>query len=252
MSPAFDASAGLLRLPLPAVELLGRLAAGADEESGSAPEALALLERLDVIEEGRLHPVVIPLARTIATPLARMVVRVGAPAEAVEARAWLDAGVATYARPVDGLLELVAGPAAGAPVFVAGLVDLGPRPPAPVRGVVTLSVLAVQRLLGVHGSPNQAYDSVAAAVPERWREPLAALWAACRRTWTVRVRWLVGEGRVAHHTLGVIDGGEAGLWHYVRTTGSEGEATLSPTGAREVWRELCGLLPSEGELVGGA
>lgn len=252
MIPAFDATTGLLRLPALAVELLGRLAAGDDQQrlTARAPDAFALLERLGVVEHGGLHPAVVALAEAIARPLVRMVVRVGPPAAPVEARAWLDAGFAAYARPVDGILELAPGPPSGAPVFAAGLVDLGPRPPAPARGVVTVPDRAVRELLGSNGSPDPEAVLAVAGLPPAWRAPLALLAEACRCTWSVQVRWMVGEGRVAQRSVGVIDGGTAGLWRYERPAVSGRDlASLSPTRTREVWRELCALLPSERELL---
>lgn len=248
---AFDAEAGIVRLPALAVEMLGRMAAGEDAEvlGRRAPDAMGLLERLGVVEGAELHPAVRELARAVAAPLVRMVVRVGRPAAAREARAWLDAGFAAYADRVAGnLYELVAGPPAAAPVFAAGLVGLGPRPLPRVQGEVVIADRAVRALLGDPADPEAVLT--AAAVPAHWRAPLLALAASGRSTWSVQTRWMVAEGRVGRRSVGAVDGGDAGLWRYERrAVDGRDLAWMRPVRAREVWRELCALLPAEEELL---
>lgn len=226
-------------MPALAVEALGRVAVGDDLERvrGRAPGAVGLLERLGVVVGGRVDPAVEVLAGVIGAPLVRVAVKIGAPAPAVaEGRAWLGAGFGAYAWPgEDGLYELGPGLPSGAPVFVAGLVGLGPRPPSPVTGEVVVREEALRALRGGDRAAAGAAPDAVLAIADNLRS-----------VWSAQARWMVGQDRVARRGLRVLDAGDAGLWEHRR----EGElARLRPVRSREVWRELCALLPAEAELL---
>lgn len=258
VEPRFDPAEGELRLPAVAVELLGRLGRGTDRAVlwERAPEALALLERLGVVDGGDVHPTALPMADTIGAPLVRSVLRAGAPGPTLEARGWIAAGVAVVATPVgDDLYDLAVGHPSAVPIVIAGIVDLGPRPVPATDGAVVLPERAVRALVDPRGHGDLQPDEVleAAQVPQDRRGALRRLAEDCRASWSAEARWMVGVDRVARARVRVLDGGPAGLWRYERRR-AEGRdiARLEPTTAREVWRELCALLPSEGELLAGA
>ena len=260
LTARFDPAAGELRLPAPAIEALGRVASpGAPQEpSREAAGGIGVLEELGVVEGGRVHPAVARVAAVIGAPLVRVAVRVGPPAAPFEARVWLDAGFAVCARPAGGgggggggeLHEMVVGPPSATPVVIAGLVDLGPRPRLGLVGGVVLPDLAVRALLGevARGAPEDFVE--AAGVPAVWRAPLVALAGHARRTWSASARWMVGEGRVARREVGVVDGGDEGLWRCQPVRVQDRRlARLRPVRSRDIWRELCALLPTGEKLA---
>lgn len=258
VEPLFDPGQGELRLPAVAVEALGRIGRGTERGvlQQRAPEALALLERLGAVDGDDVHPTLTSMAETIGAPLVRSVLRAGAPGPTLEARGWIAAGSAVFASPVgDELYDLAPGHPSATPVVIAGLVDLGPRPIPEVDavdGVVVLPDRAVRALVDPRGHGDPSPDEVleAARVPADWHGALRRLAEHCTASWSAEARWMAGTDRVAHTRVGVLDGGPAGLWRYERQSAEGREAArLEPTTARQVWRELCALLPSEEELL---
>jgi hypothetical protein len=104
-----------------------------DEGEAPAPEPpeVDALAALGLVIDGRPDPGFAALARTVATPLVRLVVDRVAPPPAVRCPGWITPGLAVLALPhPSGKDQVLAVPTSEIVLRLAGLISLSPRPPA--------------------------------------------------------------------------------------------------------------------------
>ena len=108
------------------------------------PPELDALAAQGLVVDGRPHPDVAAVARTVAAPLVRLVVDRVAPTPAVRCPGWITPGLAVLALPQpSGADQILAVPTSEIVLRLAGLISLSPRPQArasvPPEGAVRLS-----------------------------------------------------------------------------------------------------------------
>jgi len=118
---------------------------------------------------------------------------------------------------------------AEAPLAVAGVVDLGPRP-APEEPAVCLPPPAMAELIGRRQAHGHGLEPARAAALQRRLERGV-------RHWSVRRARPDGEGGQLRRNVEVVEG-DGGIWR-VRVTGEDVE--LAPTTSTAVLRELVAL-----------
>ncbi|MFN2556416.1 MAG: hypothetical protein ABR592_06000 [Nitriliruptorales bacterium] len=253
-TPTFSPEDGLLRLP-PAA--LGALAAWGERPEtpklrADSPETIHLLSKLGVAGPHGLHPLLEPMATTLARPLVRLRLRVGTPAPPLEVSGWIVPGWAVFSLPVSGkadLRDIVAVHPTRLPGMIATVVSLGPRPGLCLPGPVILPTAAARALIFEQGGLDSRSVLSAAGVEEPWHEALERLAALRIRTWSARSTWPLGN-EVASRRVRVIDGGEAGLWLWTDAT-IEGRPVTQLTAVvpAVVWGHVTALLPDADDFA---
>ena len=191
-----------------------------------------------------------PAAAAIADPLVRLSLEVLAGRPAVTCTGWVSPETAVVTVPLssdpDPLNDVVVVPPALLAAALAKLVALGPRPRAPVTGLLHLERPVLGRLL----QAGDARAAVATDVDDDVVAALDELAAGLRLHWRVTVEWTTPDGREPHRVLEAVDGGAAGVWLVAEVPG--GGVGLAPTTPTALWRQLATLLPSDEELAGTA
>ena len=141
-------------------------------------------------------------------------------------------------------------PTAVIPEWLAGLLEVGPRPEVSSPGVLIMRRAVLDDVLDV-ADPDA--DVIAAALaPERvsrsWLELLAGISAGVTARWRVALR--PPDGRSLSDTLEIVDAGAAGLWavhpcpvELITAELGEGHdlVTVAPTTPTTVWAWLSRL-----------
>lgn len=247
----FDRVGGRLRLTRGLLVEMCALEAGAEASSIDA------LRDAGLLEAGRLHPKLVPLAETAARPLCRLTLDVSAKTS-LHLDGWIGARFAL----------LLAGPTAATSVFdatflsrslltaqLARSVGLGPRPRAKVIEAVEIDQGLLEALLG-SGEPFTASQLERLVEPSEevlpaWLEVLSDVSARMKARWRLGVWWNSFEESPEARSLEMIDS-EIGLF-YVSHAGRGGRkyprVRLRPLTPSQVWRLLCALLPGPEEVA---
>ncbi len=142
LEPLISGELGLARRQLLALAQLGADPDGGPvrdhsvaggEPAPPTPEEVEALAGMGLVVDGRPHPDVDRLARTVAAPLVRLLVDRVAPPPAVRCPGWIAPGLAVLSLPQPtGPDQILAIPVSELVLRLAGLISLSPRPPAMV------------------------------------------------------------------------------------------------------------------------
>lgn len=249
----FDPVGGTLRLTRAALADMCALHAG-DEVSGSTD-----LRSAGLLEGERVHPRLIPVVETAATPLVRLVLDVsGQSRSPIHCQGWVGE---------DHTLLLVAG-SGREQIFeatflsrslltsqLARFVGLGPRPRGKVADPVETDLGLLEAVLGGSESltPSQLemlIDPSDELVPA-WVEVLALLSGDHRARWRVGVWWNSAEESPAARSLEIIDS-DVGLFlvtHVAPGPRRFARVRVRPVTPTQLWRLLCALVPRPEEVA---
>lgn len=253
MSPdaGFDPVGGRLRLTR---DLLADMCSAHSGEQVSREDALV---SAGLLEEGSLHPRLVPLAQTAARPQVRLIVDVAAN-RPLHCDGWVG----------DRFALLLAAPSATEELFeatflsrslvtaqLARFLGLGPRRRAKVIDPVEIDQALLEVILAP-GNPLTAPQLEMLIDPHdemlpAWLEVLSILSAGLRARWRAGVWWNSHQESPEARSLEIIDS-EAGLFfvsHLPRGHRRYQRVLLRPITPSQVWRLLCALVPSPQEVA---
>ena len=247
----FDPVTGRLRLSRAA--LVGMSALHAGEEVSVASDLVAA----GLVQDGRVHPRLVPVVETAARPLVRLVLDV-ASGSPVHCQGWMGEGHAL----------LLAAPTAQEEVYdvtfltrsllisqLARFVGLGPRPRGKVTDPIEIDLGLLEALLG--GGQGLAPDQLEMLIDPRdeleppWVEVMALLSGGVQARWRVGVWWNSLQESPAARSMELIDS-EAGLFlvsHVARGPRPFARVRLHPVTPTQVWRLLSALVPHPEEVT---
>lgn len=250
----FDTHDGRLQMTVPSLAALPALVRS--DLSAVEPELLEELVSGGVVTEGALHPRLLPLARCVAAPCARLrLEQSSAPASHTDV--WLDGRLGVMMRlPATAAAgDVVAVPRGMVAFRLARLIDLGPRPRVKVADPVELDAGLLEALLAP--GPGLSASQIASLSPERvdlipeWLALLSAVSEASATRWHAGAWWNSAEERPTARSLEVVES-EAGSFLIVprpRARGTYRRVSLYPLTSTEIWRLLCALVPSPEEIA---
>ena len=246
MTSLFDPKQGRLVMSRGALRGLALLDAGLDLDD----EIVSELVEAGIVKEGRVHEGLSDLARCLSRPLVRLVAE-RMPRPAVQLEGWIDDRLAVllHLPPGESTGDVVAIPRGMTGFRLARLMELGPRSPHKVTGLVEIDagLLEVLLLSGSSLEPDEVDRLLRPGdVPEpTWIESLAALSRTETTRWNAGVWWNAADEHPKARTLELVDS-DAGMFLVTmaqRGMGAARRVELRPVTPSQAWRLLCALVP---------
>lgn len=247
----FDPVGGRLRLTR---DLLADMCAA---QSGRQVSREAALVSAGLLQDGLLHPRLVPLAQTAARPQVRLIVDVAAN-RPLHCDGWVGETFALLLAARSATEELFEATFLSRSLLTAQLgrfIGVSPRPRAKVVEPVEIDRGLLEVILGP-GDRLTAPQLEMLIDPDdhmlpAWLEVLSILSGGVRARWRAGVWWNSHQESPEARSLEVIDS-EAGLFlvsHLPRGDRRYRRVLLRPITPSQVWRLLCALLPSPQEVA---
>lgn len=247
----FDPVGGRLRLTR---DLLADMCARHNGQQVSREDALI---SAGLLEDGSLHPRLVPLAQTAALPQVRLIVDV-AGNRPLHCDGWVGERFALLLAARSATDELFEATFLSRSLLTAQLArftGLGPRPRPKVVDPVEIDRGLLEAVLGPGGPLTvpqlelliDPHDEILPA----WLDVLSILSRGLRARWRAGVWWNSHQESPEARSLEIVDS-EAGLFfisHLPRGDRRYRRVLLRPVTPSQMWRLLCTLVPSPQEVA---
>jgi hypothetical protein len=214
-----------------------------DDADGRA--ALAGLERLGALSEGRLTGAAAEIVPAVVAPRVRVAIDCLTREGEVSYRVWAGEAGGVLGRVLDtGAYDLTRLPPLELPAVLTTAISLRPRPEVSPATPIALAAGLLETLVELvdGGRREEAAGELArAGLGGDPGERLLALVAGRRISWHAASTWTEADGAVAGEALSGMDGGDGGGLWLVEPDGA-GTLTLTPTSAEAVAERLYCLL----------